>query len=152
MTKDTNLFQDAWSGWVNFVREVTSFGPPKKSLKPKLKPRIMVPLKRDLKKLRRPQPEAPKRTKVEIRKEKTKLKREAVQQVPELKVDPPKPFLIDPKHLETPEERKIRIEKKKFVLRAKTLMFYYKSPPEIVVCESWFPESEGSPPGFFERY
>ena len=45
----------------------------------------MVPLKRDLKKLRRPQPEAPKRTKVEIRKEKTKLKREAVQQVPELK-------------------------------------------------------------------
>mgnify|MGYP000692856846 CR=1 FL=1 len=85
MTKDTNLFQDAWAGWVNFVREVTSFGPPKKGLKPKLKPRIMVPLKRDLKKLRRPQPEAPKRTKVEIRKEKTKLKREAVQQVPELK-------------------------------------------------------------------
>ena len=120
MTKDTNLFQDAWAGWVNFVREVTSFGPPKKSLKPKLKPRIMVPLKRDLKKLRRPQPEAPKRTKVEIRKEKTKLKREAIEEVPELKVDPPKPFLIDPKHLETPEERKIRIEKKKFVLRAKT--------------------------------
>ena len=122
MTKDTNLFQDAWSGWVNFVREVTSFGPPKKGLKPKLKPRIMVPLKRDLKKLRRPQPEAPKRTKVEIKEEKKKLKREAIEEVPELKVDPPKPFLIDPKHLETPEERKIRIEKKKFVLRAKTLM------------------------------
>ena len=72
----------------------------------------MVPLKRDVKKLRRPQPQAPKRTKLEIKAEKTKLTRDHNEVVVTELVDPPQPYLIDPKHLESPEERKLRIEKK----------------------------------------
>ena len=109
MSKNTNLFQDAWAGWSNLVRELTGYGSKKRDLKPDTKPRNMVPLKRNIQNLRRPLPKAPNRTKVEIKQEKAKLKREPIESVPEMQVDPPKPFLIDEKHLETPQERNIRI-------------------------------------------
>ena len=120
-TKDTNLFQDAWAGWVGFVREITGSDTTKRELKRTPKSRTMVPLKRDVKKLRRPQPQAPKRTKLEIKAEKTKLTRDHNEVVVTELVDPPQPYLIDPKHLETPEERKLRIEKKNLILRKTVL-------------------------------
>ena len=112
MTNETNLFQDAWAGWVNLVREITGSGRQTRDLKTRAKFPIKVPLKRDLKKLRRPRLQAPKRTNIQIKEEKAKLRRDPSEtEVAEL-VDPPQPYLIEPKHLETPEERKLRIEKK----------------------------------------
>ena len=112
MSRDTSLFQDAWSGWKNFVREVVG-RPPKKGrvmsdLKVRPKRPNKTPLKRDLTKLRRPRL---KRTKLPIKEEKTLLKREEPEDVPKLAVDPPKPFKISEEFLETPPERLSRVEK-----------------------------------------
>ena len=79
----TNGLQDAWAGWLNFVREVTgakSGGLKTPDLKTRPKRPNKVPLKRDVKVLRRPQP---KRRKSVIR-EMEGLKREPVEDVPKL--------------------------------------------------------------------
>ena len=106
----TNVLQDVWAGWLNFVREVT--GTPGGGLKTgglKTRPKrpIKTPLKRDLKILRRPQPKRGK----SANREAALLEREPAEDVPKLAVDPPKPFMLDKEFLETPPERVSRLEK-----------------------------------------
>ena len=67
MSRDTNVLQDAWAGWLNFVREVVGTKRVRsqtQGLKRKVKPPNRAQLKRDLNVIRRPQP---KRTKSAIR-------------------------------------------------------------------------------------
>ena len=116
MTRDTNLFQDAWTGWVSFVREIVGRPSRQKTtrlgradLKPAGKLPIKVPLKRDLAVIRRPQPKRAKS--VTKRLEAPLLRREPAEDVPQLKVDPPKPFKLKEEFLETPPERVSRLEK-----------------------------------------
>ena len=108
----TNVLQDVWAGWLNFVREVTgakSGGLKTPDLKTRPKRPNKVHLKRDLTVERRPQP---KRTElVSMKKERALLKREPAEDVPKLAVDPPKPFKLAEEFLETPPERVSRLEK-----------------------------------------
>ena len=125
MGKNTNVFQDAWSGWTDFVREIvggarlrTTRPGTTSGLKTRPKRPNKAPLKRDLTVERRPQP---KRTELPNKVEAALLKREPTEDVPKLAVDPPKPFLLDKEFLETPPERVSRVEKeqKKKPLRKK---------------------------------
>ena len=135
MSRDTNLFQDAWTGWVSFVREIV--GRPSRlkttrpgggDLKPIGKLPIKAPLKRDLTVIRRPQPKRAKS--VTTRLEAPLLRREPAEDVPQLKVDPPKPFKLKEEFLETPPERVSRLEKeqKKKPLRKKVAA-WLQAPP-----------------------
>ena len=127
-TKTTSVFQDAWSGWSSFVREVTSgvfFGaPPAPRLKKPAKRPTKDPLKETRTKLHRP---LPKRTKAETKAEKTLMKREVPEDVPKLQVDPPKPFKLAAEFLETPVERAKRITKKQMKKRTYDLL----NPPQV---------------------
>ena len=149
---DSTIFQDAWSGWKNFGREVVVH---KKAPGPDLKVRPKrpnkVPLKRDLKKVRRPQP---KRTKPAIREEKRLLRREEPEDVPKLAVDPPKPFKLAEEFLETPPERLSRVEKeqlaKKKPLRKKVAAWLQESQTAPTLFEGWYGHEPGLAPTLFD--
>ena len=128
----TNVFQDAWSGWVNFVRDITGGARLPKTSGGDLKPVGKLPnraqLKRDPNVLRRPRL---KRAKSVTKEEEAPLlRREPVEDVPKLKVDPPKPFKLKEEFLETPPERVSRVEKeqKKKPLRKKVAA-WLQAPP-----------------------
>ena len=113
MSQKTNVFQDAWSGWVNFVRDLTGGARLPKTSGGDLKPVGKLPnraqLKRDPNVLRRPRL---KRAKSVTKEEEAPLlRREPVEDVPKLKVDPPKPFKLKEEFLETPPERVSRLDK-----------------------------------------
>ena len=110
MAKNTNVLQDAWAGWLNFVREVTGSTGGRKSAGLKTRPKRpnKAQLKRNLKTHRRPQP---KRVKSANNEEAELLEREPAEDEPKLAVDPPKPFMLDKEFLETPPERVSRLEK-----------------------------------------
>ena len=158
MTRDTNLFQDAWTGWVSFVREIG--GRPSRlkttrlggaDLKPVGKLPIKVPLKRDLAVIRRPQPKRAKS--VTKRLEAPLLRREPAEDVPKLKVDPPKPFKLAEEFLETPPERVSRLEKRAKKKAAPeeggglaASAAYYPATAAPALLECWYTEGEGASP------
>jgi hypothetical protein len=145
MGAQTNLFQDLWTGWKGFVGEIVGIKTTQTSQV--RKPKNMVNLKRDATLLKRP---VRKRTKQGIKAEYTSefLKRqkktevifntpadedEKMGEVPasevmSARVDPKKPFLLDKEFLETPDQRKVRIEKKKIRALQKKLQPTFISP------------------------
>ena len=130
MPKESDILDRTWEGWREWVRSVTTFGfgPPKREvakpavkkrsgLKATLKPANNAELNRDLNILRRPKP------KNEHEYEMVQMKR-ANPKITDFKkrpktaeekfvrrVNPPRPFDIDEKYLETPTERKDRVER-----------------------------------------
>ena len=158
MARDSNLFQDAWTGWKNFVREIVGgrrlpkvTGTRGPDLKPMAKRPNRVQLKRDLTVIRRPQA---KRTKSATKAEEMPLlEREPAEDVPKLAVDPPKPFKLKEEFLETPPERVSRLEKeqkKKTVTeeggRLAASAAYYPSTAAPSLLECWYSEGEGTAP------
>ena len=130
---DGNFLQRGLQGWTDWVREVVSFGQfglkkragkqepqraaAKKGLKTSLKPANKVKLRRDLDEHRRPVPRG-ERVQEMVQLKRTKpiikdLKKEPVTAEEKLvrRVDPPRPFDIDEQYLETPKERRDRMER-----------------------------------------
>ena len=175
-----DVLDRAWLGWTDFVRATVAHGgvktkPPKilehtqinrrkpPGLKTSLKPANNVRLKRDLKEIRRPRPKFEraqemqqlKRTNVQITDENMRRRPKTAEEELVRRVDPPKPFDIDEKYLETPDERTervTRIEKQK-----KKVPDRFARPPmsklkTFIILEPWHPEPQGSPSGFRERY
>ena len=165
MSKSTNLFQDAWAGWTDFVREIVGRAKPPfrgrgrtPDLKTKVKPPNRAQLKRDLNVVRRPQPK-PGQLATSAREEATKLKREPLEDVPEIRVDPPKPFKLKEEFLETPPERVSRLEKEQKKKASEeeggglvTAAAYYQSAASPTVLERWYAESAGTPPELLDGW
>ena len=133
MGAQTNVLQDLWAGWKGFVGDIVGIKTP---LPPqKRKPRNMVNLKKDQSLLKKP---IRKRTKRPIKTgpvlydskeaEEEKIGEVPAAQVMKDRVDPKKPFLLDKEFLETPDQRKQRIEKKKIRALQKKLSIQYISP------------------------
>ena len=98
------MFQDLWAGWQDFVGEIVGG---KSGLKKPTKPSNNKQLGTELKLLKRP----PRRTKAQIKEERNKI--DEKEPIPEnWKVEPELPFQIEDELLETPKERKKRVEKK----------------------------------------
>ena len=105
----SNVFTDLWDGWTSFVREIVGRPPATPSLKKKTQLSNKKRLGRELKQLKEP----PRRTKRAFKEEREKLE-EKQSEVPEKwQVDPQRPFKIQEELLETPKERKRRVEKKR---------------------------------------
>ena len=169
-----NVLQRGAQGWTDWVRAIVSFGQAeikkparlaqrkRKStpdLKTSLKPSNKAKLRRDLSLLRRPKPkEEAGYEMVQLKRTKQVIKDlKKVPKNPEEKllrrVDPPRPFDIDEQYLETPSERKDRVERFK-----KKACEPVRPAPDVsieasfIILEPWHPESAGRPPGFRERY
>ncbi len=134
---DGNFLQRGLQGWTDWVREVVSFGQygrsaqskkaakavrrpeSAKGLKTSLKPANKVKLRRDLNEHRRPVSKGEKKQEVSQLKRTNPvikdLKKQPVTAEEKLvrRVDPPRPFDIDEQYLETPKERKDRMERQK---------------------------------------
>ena len=126
-----NIFQRGVQGWTDWVREVVSFGqagvrgsevkrvkkPKLPDLKTNLKPANKPKLRRNLLLIRRPQPkEEAGYEMVQMKRENPKIedirkKPKTVEEALVRKVNPPRPFDIDEQYLETPGERKDRVER-----------------------------------------
>ena len=127
-----NVLQRGAQGWTDWVRAIVSFGQAeikkparlaqrkRKStpdLKTSLKPSNKAKLRRDLSVIRRPKPkEEAGYEMVQLKRTKPVIKDlKKVPKNPEEKllrrVDPPRPFDIDEQYLETPTERKDRVER-----------------------------------------
>ena len=128
-----NFLQRGVQGWTDWVREIVSFGqygrtPQAKTvgrirpaaspgLKTSLKPSNKAQLRRDLKEHRRPAPKEEKAQEmVQLRRRNPVIKdfkKKPVTAEEKLvrRVDPPRPFDIDEEYLETPKERRDRVER-----------------------------------------
>ena len=130
-----NFLERGAQGWTDWVREIVSFGQyglsaqskkqpvrpktavPSGGLKTSLKPANKVKLMRDLDEHRRPVPKGEeKQEMVKLRRTNPVIKdykKKPVTAEEKLvrRVDPPRPFDIDEEYLETPKERKERMER-----------------------------------------
>ena len=169
-----NFLERGVQGWTDWVREIVSFGqygrsaqskkqpvrPPSGGLKTSLKPSNKVKLSRDLDEHRRPVPKGEeKQEMVQLRRTKPvikdyKKKPKTAEEKLVRRVDPPRPFDIDEEYLETPKERKDRMERQP---KKKSPQPIFPAPhvqieAPFIILESWHAESLGRPPGFQERY
>ena len=134
--------------------------PAGEDLKTAAQPRNKARLRRDLTRLRRPRP------KFEKLREREQLKRinpkltnlkvppKTYEEKLVRRVDPPKPFDIDEQYLETPKERKGRMEREKSALKSPCPLCptpHVQMEKTFIIFEPWYPEALGSPPGFRER-
>ena len=137
--------------------------PAGEDLKTVAQPGNKARLKRDLTRLRRPRPKFEKvREREQLKRINPKLTNLKVppktyEEKLVRRVDPPRPFDIDEQYLETPKERKGRMEREETALEKKKSPCPLRPTPHVkmektfIIFEPWYAEALGSPPGFRER-